>query len=78
MNEQEYLRLVGKRIRARRVTRGLSQAQASCAIGAQAQGWWSSIECGRAGNITLRSLRAIAEVLGCTVGELVDIADQGR
>lgn len=62
---------LAERIRARRESAGLGRIEAAEAAGINATEW-SKIESGKRDNPTLKRLRAIADVLGCTVGDLVD------
>jgi len=62
---------VGRRVKKRRISLGLTQFQLADSVG-MAQDHLSSIETGRRGNLTLDTLRRLSKGLKCSIGDLVD------
>jgi transcriptional regulator with XRE-family HTH domain len=67
-NDDNMRRVIGSNIRSLRVASGKSVIDLTAAIG-MARGYWYEIERGEK-NVTIDTLRDIAEIFGVTVREL--------
>ena len=61
---------VGDKMRQRREALGLTQTEAARRVGWK-QSWWSGIESGKAGSITVDTLDAIAKALETKAAKLL-------
>ena len=71
--DEDYLKMLGARIRERRLAQGLSQDRLALMIGSTSKGksYISRIERGKC-NISIGVLYRIAKALGTKVADLID------
>ena len=70
--DEDYLKMLGARIRERRLAQGLSQDRLALMIGSsKGKSYISRIERGKC-NISIGVLYRIAEALGTKVADLID------
>ena len=71
VESEDIVDLIARRVRRLRQTRGLSQEDVAVAAGIR-PATLSGVENARGAHVSVRVVKQIADVLGCSVGELVD------